>query len=245
MSSALPSRAPFDPTRWSLVLAAGGARSRGALEELCRAYWPPVYAFLRRRGHDREAAEEHTQAFFCALLEGDVLARADPTRGRFRSYLLGCLAHFVADRSRARARERTVDLDPEAAEASLAATQDASPEDAFERAWAQRVLERAFERLQADYAARGEAAFFGALRPTLAGDPLEGGYAALARALGRSENALRVAAHRLRRRLAEELEREVRETVGPGCDVGAEVAHLARALAGAGPSTGEDSGPDR
>jgi len=245
MSTALPSRAPFDPTRWSLVLEAGGARSRSALEELCRAYWPPVYAFLRRRGHDREAAEEHTQAFFCALLEGTVLERADPARGRFRSYLLGCLAHFVADRARLRARERAVDLDPEAVEASLIAAGDASPEAAFERAWAQLVLERAFERVRADHAARGDEAFFEALRPTLSGEPLAGGYAALASALGRSENALRVAAHRLRRRLAEELEREVRETVGPGCDVGAEVAHLARALAAASPPAGEDSGPDR
>ncbi len=234
----------FATTRWTVVRAAGGAAEperRAALATLCTSYWPPVYAFLRRRGEPAAEAEELTQAFFVRLIEREGLRSAEQERGRFRSFLLGALRHFLAGE---REREQTlkrggglrpVSLDVElrdALEGELAREPASAhtPEREFERAWAAAVLERARARLADEQAAAGRTAQWRALEPFLAGADERGHGAGLAAELGLSENAVRVALHRLRQRFGELVRSEVRETVGPG-EVEDEVRELLRALA--------------
>ncbi len=219
----------FLTTRWTLVRAAGGSPSveqRAALESLCRSYWPPVHAYLRRRGVPPDEAEDLTQAFFARLLEKRDLRQADPGRGRFRSFLLGALQHFLAnERDRSRRLKRgggraVLSLDFSSAtgadsRAALEPVEATTPELEFERAWARTVIERALERLAEEQRHARKGAAWERLRPYLASaERLPS--AAVARELGVSENAVRVAAHRLRRRFGELLRAEVRETVGPG-----------------------------
>jgi RNA polymerase sigma-70 factor (ECF subfamily) len=233
----------FRTTRWTVVRAAGGApegERRSALETLCAAYWPPVYAFVRRHGASPVQAEDMTQAFFARLLEKDGLRLADPERGRFRSFLLGALRHFLSnedDRERAQKRgggrapfsfdsaalhglESGLDLEPAGG---------LTPEREFERAWAGAVLARARARLAEEQEQAGKGAQWLALEPHLSSTDERGHGAELARHLGISENAVRVALHRLRRRFGELVRDEVRETVGPG-EVEDEVRQLLRAL---------------
>lgn len=224
----------FDSTRWSLVLAAGRAPSgpgRRALEELCEAYWPPVYAYVRRRGHAREEAEDLTQAFFAALLEKRYVRDADPARGRFRSFLLSAVTHFLAnERDRETALKRgggrpIADLDAARAEPARGDT----PERAYERRWALSVLDRVLEALAEEQARAGNAARFARLRDFLAGEG-EGGYAPAARDLGVTESAVKVAVHRLRRRYRELLRAEIAETIADAAEVDDELRALMAAL---------------
>jgi RNA polymerase sigma-70 factor (ECF subfamily) len=230
----------FRTTRWTLVRAAGGAPAderRAALETLCRSYWPPVYAFVRRRGATAVLAEDLTQTFFARLLEREDLRLAAPERGRFRSFLLGALRHFLAnERDREEAAKRGGGRAPLALDAALLhevesglALEPAAPEREFERAWAHAVLARARARLAEEQLQAGKDAQWRALEPRLAAADERGHGAELARALGISENAVRVALHRLRRRFGELVRDEVRETVGPG-EVEDEVHELRRAL---------------
>jgi RNA polymerase sigma-70 factor (ECF subfamily) len=233
----------FRTTRWTVVRAASHApesERRAALATLCASYWPAVYAFLRRQGTAAGQAEELTQAFFARLIERDGLRDADPERGRFRSFLLGALRNFLAgehDRSRTLKRGgavRTFSLDEgvlHSLEEGLAFEPAAptSPEREFERAWARAVLERARRRLAEEQEEAGKGAQWRALEPFLAAADERGHGAALAVSLGLSENALRVALHRLRRRFGELVRDEVRETVGPG-EVEDEVRVLLSAL---------------
>jgi len=234
----------FRTTRWTLVRAASGAPSgerREALETLCTSYWPPVYAFVRRQGATPVRAEDLTQAFFARLLEKGDLRLADPERGRFRSFLLGALRHFLSnedDRERAQKRgggRPLLSLDATA----LRGLEDAihlepaaglTPEREFERAWACAVLARARVRLGEEQEQAGKAAQWQALEPHLSNTDERGHGSDLAQRLGISENAVRVALHRLRRRFGELVRDEVRETVGPG-EVEDEVQTLLRALA--------------
>lgn len=214
----------FHTTRWSVVRAAGSsppAERRAALETLCASYRPPVLAFVRRRSADAEEAEDLTQAFFARLLEKEDLRQADPARGRFRAFLLTALQHFLAnERERVRARKRGEGRAPASLEdASGAALEPAGgepPEREFERAWARAVLARALERLAQEQREAGKEALFTHLAPLLGNDEERVPHAAIAAACGTSENASRVALHRLRRRLGELVRDEVRETVGPG-----------------------------
>lgn len=233
----------FRTTRWTLVRAAGGAapaERRAALETLCAAYWPPVYAFVRRQGASPVLAEDLTQAFFARLLEKEGLRQADPERGRFRSFLLGALRHFLAnehDRERAAKRggaRALLSLDlaalrelEDGLRVELAASM--TPEREFERAWACAVLARARVRLGEEQEQAGKSAQWRALEPHLANTDERGRGSELAQLLGISENAVRVALHRLRRRFGELVRDEVRETVGPG-EVEDEVRQLLRAL---------------
>jgi RNA polymerase sigma-70 factor (ECF subfamily) len=232
----------FRTTRWTVVRAASGAPSserRAALETLCAAYWPPVYAFVRRQGAAPARAEDLTQAFFARLLEKDDLRLADRERGRFRSFLLGALRHFLANEDD---RERALKRGGGRAPLSLDATalrelEDGmeheadclTPEREFERAWAGAVLTRARARLALEQEEAGKTAQWRALEPHLSNTDERGHGAELARLLGISENAVRVALHRLRRRFGELVRDEVRETVGPG-EVEDEVRELLRAL---------------
>ena len=213
------------------------ARARAALAELCRSYWPPLYAFVRRGGASTDDAAELVQDFFAALLDGDPIAGFDPQRGRFRSWLLGALRHHELKRlDRARAGKRgagilVVDFDARVAEhavASLGET-DLSPEQAYERAWAIGLLQRTQTRLRQEYEARGAAAEFDALAPVLSRDDALP-YARIAEQLGKKAGAVKVAAHRLRKRYGDLLRAEVAETVADPSEVDAELRTLIEAV---------------
>jgi len=233
--------AVFVTTRWSVVLSARAAdapAAEQALEELCRAYWYPLYAHVRRAGHSPADAEDLTQAFFERLLAKDWLAAADRGRGRFRSFLLGALKHFLAnewDKARARKRGghlRIVPLDGPSGEDRLRREPvgGGSPEQAFDRRWALTLLDSVLDRLAGEYRAAGKAAQFARLKPALGADRSEVDYAQLSRELAVSEGAARVAVHRLRRRYRELLREEIAQTVGAADEVEAELRHLFAAL---------------
>jgi RNA polymerase sigma-70 factor (ECF subfamily) len=210
--------------------------ARTALAELCRGYWPPLYAWSRRRGHDPDAAAELVQGFFAVLLGGESLQGFDRERGRFRSWLLGALRHHE---SRGRERERAakrggeaivISFDPELAERVHGSVAEAaSPEQAYERAWALGVLARVEARLRADYRGRGAEVELDALAPVILHDA-DVRYAAIAERLGKSEGAIKVAAHRLRRRWGELLRAEVADTVAAPEDVEPELRALIAAV---------------
>jgi RNA polymerase sigma factor (sigma-70 family) len=200
-----------------------------ALATLCRTYWYPLYAYLRRLGHSREDARDLTQAFFVKLLEERTIAVADPARGKFRSFLLTALKHFVANHGRqARAGKRgsgraptSVDfLDFEHAEGrydqELAHT--ATPEEVFERRWAFTLLEQLVDALGREYREAGHAELFAHLKGVLGGDAQTVSYREIASALGMTEGAVKVAVHRLRRRCRELLLAEIEQTVADPAD---------------------------
>ncbi|MBM3976760.1 MAG: sigma-70 family RNA polymerase sigma factor [Planctomycetes bacterium] len=234
---------PFHTTRWSLVLAARDAQ-RPALEELCRAYWLPLYAYARRSGFESHEAEDVVQAFFARLLEKRDLAAVGPEKGRFRSFLLVALRHFVAnwrDRERAekrgggRVRSSTgLDLDLPGADARLAqmapATDD--PERAYEQVWARELLRACLEDLGREYAGSGRGAVFDELKDGLQGTLGEGQVAERAERLGLTAGALKVALHRLRTRFRDKVRERIAATVESEADVDDELAALLRALAG-------------
>ena len=238
-STGPPGASRFHTTHWSVVLAAGAsaADSPAALEELCATYWRPVYAFVRRRGHGTEEARDLTQGFFAGFLERGAIEGLDPSRGRFRSYLLACLKHFLANESE---RERTLKRGAGAVHLSLSPDDDAdlaidpadsrTPEIDYERQWALALLRRAFERLRAEQSAKGRSDVFERLRPTLAGETIDGGYSGVAEELKLSTVAVKVAAHRLKKRYRELLLEEITRTVDLPQEIDHELSHLFRAL---------------
>lgn len=237
-------RAVFATTLWSVVLAAGpsdGATAGSALEALCRAYWYPVYAFLRRRGFSPADAEDLTQGFFARLLERGVLGRANPARGRFRSFLLACLNHYVADeRDKARAQRRgsgqtfrTLDLSGAGERYALEPGDSETPDRAFDRRWAMTTMERALGRLREEESFAGRAAEFDVLHQFLTEATDGGKYHEAAAQTGLSPNAVAVAVYRLRRRFRECVCEEVAGTLAAPGDLEEEMGHLLAALRGA------------
>jgi RNA polymerase sigma factor (sigma-70 family) len=229
--------AGFAATRWTVVLAASeksGPARRRALEELAGLYWFPLYAYIRRRGHAAAQAEDLTQDFFARLVEKQVLAAADRSKGKFRSFLLASVKNFLAnewDKSQTQKRgggRPLVALDGLDAEAryALEPADDLTPERLFERRWALAVLDQVLARLKQDYADRGGAELFEALKGSLAGEADSPTYAAAARRLGMTEGALKVAAHRLRKRYRELLRGEIAETVASPDLVDEEIRYL-------------------
>lgn len=222
------------------MLRAGGedAEARGALDELCASYWPPVYALYRREGLDVEAARDLTQSLFAELLARGDVARASPEKGRFRAYLRTCARNLLANhRDAERAQKRgggraplSLDVDGEEARLLREPIDALDAAAVFERRWAQAVIESALTRLERDEARAGREAQFFALRPTLDGDANAKPYAALAEDLGTSEGALKVAVHRLRARFKDALLVEVRETLPDGDEPGAELRELLAAF---------------
>lgn len=236
-----PAPAQFPTTRWSRVIQAGdpaAPRARESLAELCDAYWYPLYAYIRRRGYGPEPARDLTQDFFARLLEKGLLAEVDPSRGRFRSFLRTVCAHFLANRRDwERARKRgggrpVLPIDPVDAEGRYARelADGLTPERIFERSWALTLLGRVLDQLGREYDEAGKSATFEALRGMLAGEPDATTYAEVAARLGSTEGAVRVAAHRLRRRYGELLRREIASTLAEPDEVDDEIRALFAAL---------------
>lgn len=230
----------FATTRWSLVLAAGAKseQDRGAaLEALCRAYWRPIHSFIRRSGRTPLDAEDLTQEFFARLLARDDLARVERGKGRFRNFLLVSVRHFLADEAdKARAQKRGGGVRP----LSLDAPKDAedgveepaaavSPEEMFDRRWAETLLMRARSRLHAECAQAGRLTVYEALGPE-GGDGADEDYAAVGARIGLSVAGVKSAAFRLRRRYRELIRAEVAETVSSEAELDEELKHLLRAL---------------
>jgi RNA polymerase sigma factor (sigma-70 family) len=228
----------FPTTSWSLVLAAqDGATRRPALESLCGAYWSPVYGFVRRLGNDPDAAQDFTQAFFTRVLEKDAIAAARRDRGRFRSFLLGCLKNFLTnewDRAHAQKRSGIQPVLPfEFGDAErwlrLEPADHATPERIFERRWAATVLQRGLLTLRGEYERAGQGAMFERLKPLLMAEHNESQRAIAAR-LGVTEGALKMAMLRLRRRYRKLLEAEIAETVRDPSEIDDEIRHLLAVL---------------
>lgn len=231
----------FPKTRWSLVRAArrqSSTTSAAALELICRAYWYPLYAYVRRRGHSPHDAQDLTQEFFCRMLEKRWLDAADRDKGRLRTFLIVALRSFMSKEWRRASAQRRgggnahVQLDTVFAESRYAAdTQLLAPDEMFDRQWALTVLDLAFNRLQAELATAGKPGDFDALKNCLTAQRGTIDYAGLAQRLGVTEGAARVAAHRLRKRFREIYREEISRTLPDGADVEAEMRHLAAALA--------------
>jgi RNA polymerase sigma-70 factor (ECF subfamily) len=239
-----PSPSPhFLTTRWSLVVAARNAGSPGAdaaLEHLCRTYWYPLYAFVRRQGRSPEDAQDLTQEFFARLLEKQWMNAAEPSRGHFRTFLLVALKRFLLNEwDRARALKRGgavhhVALDAGDAEERFLKEPavPASPERQFERRWALTLLDRSMAKLKDEYAENSRSAEFEALKEYLSAPRGSIPYAEIASTLGVPQGTARAAVHHLRRRFGELFRAEVADTVSNPDDVQEEVRYLAGLLGG-------------
>jgi len=235
----LPGASGFPTTRWTLVVAAGDPQrkeARDALASLCASYWYPLYAWLRRRGYQADEAQDLTQEFFIRVLEGRYLDRADPKKGRFRSFLLTSLKFFVADegdRHRARKRGGGVLVAPEFSAGEERYQRepghDETPERIFERRWALSVLERVVEKLRDEFVQHGRPDHFERLKVFLLGRS-DAPYTVLAREMNTSEGALKVAIHRLRKRYRDLFRQEIADTVADPAEVEAELRYLAGVL---------------
>ena len=234
-----PSR--FPTTQWSRVATAakrddGGARE--ALSMLCQAYWYPIYAFVRHRGFSPEQARDRTQDFFAYVLERDLIARADPARGRFRAFLRTvCSRHLAGDRDRENAAKRgggrpRLAIDPLDAERryALEPTHEMTAERIFDRTWGLTLLSRVVDRLRREYDDSGRSDRFEELIAVLTRNPESAPYVEIARRLGTTEGNIRVAVHRLRRRYGLLLREEIAATVGDAAQVDDEIQALFVAL---------------
>jgi RNA polymerase sigma factor (sigma-70 family) len=230
----------FATTRWTVVVAAGrksDTQARQALEELCRTYWYPLYAYIRRQGHSKEDAEDLTQAFFARFLEKNYLAGLDRERGKFRAFLLASLKHFLAnewDKSQRQKRgggATLLSLDWQDAETRyrIEPVDQSSPDKLYDRAWAVTLLERVIYRLRDESADPRQ---FEHLKPFLTVDKNAIPYREAAKELGLTEGAVRVTVHRLRRRYRELLRQEIAETLSDPTHVEEELRALFTAVSG-------------
>ena len=230
-------QARFVTTHWTLVLRAAGESSPDttvALEALCRAYWYPLYAFVRASGNSHEDAVDLTQEFFARLLEKKWLADADPARGRFRTFLLAAVKHFLVNEWRHSQRlkrgggRELVELDAlEAEERFKLEPRDAiTPDALYERHWALTIIQRAQLRLASEASATGGAEKFQALEPTIIGERTDAGYESIALQFNATVNTVKSWVLRLRRRFRDILREEVSQTIGPGEDVDDELRQL-------------------
>jgi RNA polymerase sigma factor (sigma-70 family) len=227
----------FATTHWSVVQLAARhdtTRAQRALSELCSAYWYPLYAYVRRQGFSPHDAQDLTQEFFARLIAGNDLAQVSPRQGKFRAFLLACVKHFLAnewDKARAAKRgggQRTISFDETDAEEryKLEPADTASADKLFERRWAMTLLETVLARLQAEYAREGKETTFEKLKPALSGSRESQPYAELARDLGMSEGAVKVAVHRFRQRYRQLLRAEIANTVSSPSEVDEEIRYL-------------------
>lgn len=233
----------FPTTQWSLVVRAGTespTTARAALDGLCRRYWYPIYGFVRRQGRTHHEAEDCTQAFFAQLLATAGMQRADPARGRFRTFLLTAVRNFLTAEWRgAHAAKRgggvgAVSLDLPVDDPRFVlepADRGLTPEQAFDRRWARELIDRTVRELREDYARDGRAGVFDALAPLVWGhDVAADSLAEHAARSGLSTAGFTVALHRLRRRLGARLRANVAETVADAAEIDAELRHLIDAI---------------
>jgi RNA polymerase sigma factor (sigma-70 family) len=243
MNSESASPPAFAPTRWTLVLRARGesVEARGALSELCEAYYQPVSRFLRREGREEDAARELTQEFFARILSGGGFDGAAPERGRFRSYVLGALKHFLGDlREREQRQKRGGGIAPESLDQSsghdtspgmqVADANAVAPDRNFDREWAMAVMAHGLEVLQKEMALSHKTDQFDALKPWLMGDAPAMSQSEAARRIGITEGAVKVAVHRLRKRFREAVRTEIAQTLRDPALVDEELRHLIAAL---------------
>ena len=227
----------FATTHWSVVLNAGqhdSSQALVAIQKLARAYWYPLYAYVRRRGNDAHTSEDLTQEFFARVINRHSFARVDRNRGRFRSWLLGAMNHFLAHEwEKARTQKRgggvaTIPLDEAQAneryERHLAT--ESTPEKLYDQQWAFAVLERAANRLRANYFAEGRPEIYDRLKAFVSGESAVPSYAEAALQLGLSEGAVKSAIHRLRQRFQELVREEVAQTVCTPGDLDDELRYL-------------------
>jgi RNA polymerase sigma factor (sigma-70 family) len=231
----------FANTRWTMVLEAAlppSARGQQALEKLCRTYWHPLYAFLRRRGYESHDAEDLTQAFFERLLEKRFLNAVDRSKGKFRTFLLAALEHFLANQRRdARAQKRggngiflSLDGDRAGTHSRLEPGDDLTPEKIFDRRCALVLLEQTMARLRDECGRNGKRQLFQHLKGVLSGEKGGLSYTAIAAQLGTTEGAMKVAVHRLRQRYGELLREEIAQTVASPEQIDEEIRSLFAAL---------------
>jgi RNA polymerase sigma factor (sigma-70 family) len=231
----------FTTTHWSVILTAQegeDARAATALETLCRTYWYPLYAFVRRNGHGPEDAEDLTQGFFARLLEKNYLAAVDAEKGRFRSFLLTALKRFLADEwDRATAQKRggghpTIPLDFQTAEDRyrIEPKHELTPERLFERRWAITVLEQARTRLQEEYVAAGKGALFDQLKGFHRHDETTIAYADVAAALASPQNTVKSHVYRLRKRYQQFVREEIAQTLSNPAELEEEIRYMLTAV---------------
>jgi RNA polymerase sigma factor (sigma-70 family) len=232
---------PFKTTQWSAVLRAGedsSPEARQSLEKLCATYWYPLYAYVRRQSHNIEDAQDLTQEFFARLLDRKYLRLADRNRGRFRTFLLTSLKHFLINEwTKANCEKRgggrpVISLDVAKTETRFLAepADERTPEKAFERRWAMVLLDRVLDQMQAEFAVAGRSEVFEVLKSCLTGEESESSYAEIGRRLGMTEGNLKVTVHRLRRRYRELLRKEIAMTVDDPEDIDEEIRELIAAL---------------
>jgi len=231
----------FTETHWSLVLAAkaeGSSRAAEAMEKLCGIYWRPVYAYIRRQNHNSHEAEDLTQGFFAQLLAKDYLQHLRHRDGKFRSFLLTFVKRFLSDeRDKAGAQKRGggkffISLDDISAEDSYLAElrTDSSPDQIFDRRWAQMVMARALSRLREEYVAAGKAKLFDELKDIQPGEHGESSYAEIGARLGLAKGTIASAVHRLRKRHREIVREEIAHTVARSEELDEEIRNLLAAL---------------
>ena len=233
--------AGFAATHWTLVLSAARGsetpRAAAAMAELCRSYWYPLYAYVRRRNIDAHEAEDLTQEFFVRLIAKNYLADVDRRKGKFRAFLLAAIKHFLADEwDRSRAQKRgggrvLVSLDGADADIRYRRepAHDLTPEKLYERQWAIAVLQKVLARLREEFLAEGKAMLFDRLEPFLAGERATT-HAQAAAELKMTENAVKKAVHRLRRRFRQGLREEIAHTVASPEEIDEEIHYLLRCL---------------
>lgn len=241
MSSDRSYNPKFATTHWSLVVAAGhenGSQAREALEDLCRRYWYPLYAWLRRDGLEHEDAQDAVQQFLLELIEYRRLDSADPQRGRFRTFLLTCLKNFAHNRRRAElALKRGGGVSPISLDFSQAAAswateqcQELTADLLFDRKWALRLLEQSFEQLEASCRQRGKEELLAEVRPLLTCPASESNYSEIAERLKMSAGAVKVTLHRWREQLRQNIRDQIRQTVANDDEVDGELDYLFQVL---------------
>lgn len=242
-----PKEAWFASTHWSVVLTARdgeATQAAAALEKLCRTYWPPLYAFLRREGHGEAEAKDLTQEFFLRMIERDFLQHLRHQRGRFRSFILTFLKNFLLEqRGKASAQKRgggrvILSLEQITEEGAFLKepVDHLSPDQVFERRWAQTVFQVAVDRLGAEYVESGRGAFFDLLKDFQPRQPGSPSYAEIGERFGMTEAAVKSAMQRMRQRHREILREEIANTVTSPAEIDEEIRHLREVLA-AGPLT--------
>jgi RNA polymerase sigma-70 factor (ECF subfamily) len=236
-----PSPRLFATTHWTVVLTAGAGASETAghaLEQLCEAYWHPIYSYLLRRGYSAADAQDLTQEFFAQVIAKRHLRHADHSKGKFRSFLLASLHYFLArewcraHRQKRGGQYQFVSLDEPGNRdgGPLEPAAGATPEKEFQRQWALTVLNQAMDALENECAAANKSALFCEVKHLLAGERDGESYRAIGSRLGMSQSALRVTVHRLRQRYGQLLRSEIQQTVGSRDQVEEELNDLLRAL---------------